>query len=100
MAVADAILHSSSIFEPDVREPHARMGAWHVVYKTVLRPFVRFLAALRGDQWRAHIAIAELGAQHLVGFALLDVGDACKVGAGLGPFRRVVANVGAPHGAP
>ena len=52
------------------------------------------------DQGRAHIAVAEFGAEHLVGLALLDIGDAGERRAGLGAFRRVVADVGAPHRAP
>src|SRR5262249_39104878 len=96
VAVAEAVLHGSSIFEPDLGKPHPRIGARHIVDEIVLWPF----AGLGGNQPRPHIAVAELGAHHLIGLALFDVGDTDEVGAGLGAFRRVVADRGTPHGAP
>src|SRR5205807_7780477 len=59
----------------------------------------RFAGLLR-DEWRAVIAVAELGADHLVRLALLDVGDAGKLGAGRGTFGRVIADIRPPHRTP
>src|SRR5580700_6537877 len=49
---------------------------------------------------RVHVAIAELGADHLVAFALLDVRHGGEDVAGLLARGRIVANVRAPAGAP
>src|SRR5216684_6272585 len=46
VAVADAVLHGSSIFEPDMGEPHPRIGTRYVVDEIVLWSFAR----LRGNQ--------------------------------------------------
>ena len=44
--------------------------------------------------------VAELRAGHLVGLALLDVGDGDEIGAGRGALRRVVVDVRPPLRAP
>ena len=58
------------------------------------------IARFRPDDRRAGVPVAELGPDHLVALALLDVGDARKVGAGLRACRRLVADVWLVGGAP
>src|SRR5262249_57965295 len=89
VAVADAILHGGTVAEPDVRQPGARSGRGRIGPEIVFRIVPR----LRRDQRRAGIAVAELGADHLVALALLDVGDAGESGARRRPRRRVVADI-------
>src|SRR6185312_6036260 len=52
------------------------------------------------DHRRVDVAIAELGADHLVALALLDVGDGGENRTALPALRRIVADVGPPHRAP
>src|SRR6516162_10095775 len=52
------------------------------------------------DDGRVDVAIAKLGADHLVRLALLHVGDGCHHLACLPALRRIVADVRAPQGAP
>src|SRR5262245_25273584 len=58
-------------FQPDVRQPRPRPGARHVAPEIVLRA-----SGLFADEGRAGIAVAELGADHLVALSLLGLGDA------------------------
>ena len=95
VAVADAVLHGAAVVEPGMRQPHAGKRARRVVDVVVGR-----LAGLGCDERRAGVVIAELRAGHLVGLALLDVGDRGKIGAGRGALRRVVVDVGLPLRAP
>ena len=77
-------------------QARARPGA-----RTVIHEIVRGGSpGSARDQGRADIAIAKLGADHLVGLALLHLGDAREFGARLRALRRVVADVRPPHGAP
>ena len=100
MAVADTVLHRASVVEPHVRQPGARPGGGNVGHEIVLRP----LARLGGDQRRADIAIAQLGADHFSRLVLLDVGDArerrTRRGAGGGVLADLRAIELAPRPAP
>ena len=79
VAVGNAVLHRRAVVEPDMRQPRAGPGGRLIVAKQMLRP-ARHVA----DDRRIDIAVAELGADHLVALALLDVGD----GAEILPRRR------------
>src|SRR5262249_42178732 len=81
--------------EPDVRQPRAGPGARMVFAKVRLGT-----ARLVADHRRAGVAVAELGADHLVALALLDFGDFDELGqvlpqrAPLAPAERGVARRG------
>src|SRR5262249_61484057 len=55
-----------------MRQSRTRPRARNISHELVWRP----LARLRGDQRRADIAIAKLGADHFRRLVLLDIGDA------------------------
>src|SRR6185369_10103650 len=55
--------------QPDMRQPRARPARRDVGAEVGLRR-----AGLVGDERRARVAVAELGADHLVALALLHVG--------------------------
>ena len=88
----NAVLHGAAVVEPDMRQPRARPRGGLVGAKQVLGS-ARDIANNR----RADVAIAEFGADHLVGLALLDIGDRGHDLAGLPSLRRVVADIGPPH---
>ena len=96
VAVADAIVQRAAVIEPDMRKPRARPGRRHVFHEIRLGR----LALLRPDDARAARDIAKLGADHFIALALLDIGDARQVGAGLGAFRRIVPHIGPVRRAP
>src|SRR5580693_4165506 len=52
------------------------------------------------DDGRVDIAIAELGADHFVALALLDIGNRAEITPGRRARRRIVTNVRPPHRAP
>src|SRR5262249_41604052 len=72
VTVADTVLHRAAVVEPYMRQSRTRPRAWNICHELVWRP----LARPRGDQRRADIAIAKLGADHFRRLVLLDIGDA------------------------
>src|ERR1700692_4611337 len=78
-----------------MRKPRAGPCRRLVVAKQVLGP-ARHVA----DDGRVDIAIAELGADHLIAFALLDIGNRAEIAPGRRARGRIVANIRPPHRAP
>src|SRR5262249_31226639 len=95
VAGGDAVLNGRAVVEPDVRKPRAGPGGRRVFAEQVLGP-ARNVADDRGID----IAVAELGADHLIRLALFDIGDLGKRVARALAVRGVVADVRIPHVAP
>src|SRR5579864_5474472 len=95
IAVADAVLYRRAVVEPDVRQPRAGPGGRLVFAEQMLRP-----AGDVADDGRVDIAIAELGADHLVTLALLDIGNRAEIVPRRRAGRGIVANIRPPHRAP
>src|SRR5258706_6587543 len=72
-----------------MRQARARPGGGHVLAEEVLRS-----AGLLDGDGRADVAVAELGADHLVGLALLDPGDLREIRAHGFAGGRPLAHLG------
>src|SRR5437870_1567348 len=81
-----------AVRKPGMRQPRAWPGGGAILDEVDWRRLPR----LGRDQRRAVVTVAHLGADHLVRLALLDIGHAREIGAGLGALGRVVADVRLP----
>src|SRR5437879_3332937 len=88
VARPQAILQGGVAVEPDVRQTGTRPGGWHILARQVLGP-----ARLLPDDRRADVAVAQLGADHLVGLALLYVGHCGEMLSGRLSLGGLVADI-------